>query len=324
VEPDHKEHHFPQGSARLVPLADPQSLAPPPGRVATAQRRLGQGAGIASQSSLTACNADLPIPARRRRESALQPATDTTELVVLGTSWCAFLILFEATAAAHYDGIRHSLMILPGLALLIAAGTQEICRFAQRFDNKTGTHPGRSVAIALVIVGLGHVLNLGTVAWLHPYQDAYLNLPTRVLVPDPPENYIELEYWGAAYKEGSEWLNANAEPEAQVFVVGDHIARHYLNHPVLALDQGNFLDPGPPPKYLMYITRVAYLGAQFDYVENNLKPVYAITRGRATLLKIYKNIPNATGDETLCKCQSLYAQPVRSGGFVSNLSRNKQ
>jgi hypothetical protein len=129
-----------------------------------------------------------------------------------------------------------------------------------------------------------------SLAAIHPYQDAYLNEVTNELLPGPAEEYLEVEYWGFPYKEGAQWIDAHAEPDARVFLLWSAQANFHLAKPGLSPAEANFNDPSVPG-YLMIITRRAFYNEFTDDVERRYPEAFAVRRQRATLLRIFKNQP---------------------------------
>lgn len=95
-----------------------------------------------------------------------------------------------------YDGIRHVLFILPGLALLAGLGADYL--FLQVRKYLGGVH----AALAIFIVLFMGAISLFT---MHPYQISYFN----ALAGDPGTIHTryETDYWVCSYKEGAEWIN---------------------------------------------------------------------------------------------------------------------
>jgi hypothetical protein len=141
-------------------------------------------------------------------------------------------------------------------------------------------------AVIAVAVGLG----CWDSARMHPYQSAYLNPIASALGAERTDEWLEVEYWGHAFKEGAEWLNENAEPDAVVYVpFGDQVATHYLTRaPESQLTAAQFVDPSRP-RYLMFITRRALYKRIMHHAEAQWEPVFEIRRQDATLLRIYRN-----------------------------------
>jgi hypothetical protein len=141
--------------------------------------------------------------------------------------------------------------------------------------------------------GLLGLLGLA-VAWegarLHPYESAYLN-PIAVLSAGPrTEQWLEGGHWGSALKEGSEWLQINAEPDAVIYApLFGQLARLYLGKRMsVSYSAAEFLDASRP-RYLMLVTRRAFYSRAMLRIEASREPIFTIRRQRSTLLEIYRN-----------------------------------
>ncbi len=108
-------------------------------------------------------------------------------------------ILYSAlTSPPEFDGIRHFLFVLPGLAVLAALSLAEVLR-----------RGGRWLRISVITVFIGSLLLTGVdMVRLHPYQYIFFNRLFAGGLKTASRSY-ETDYWGASYKEGVEWLVAH-------------------------------------------------------------------------------------------------------------------
>jgi 4-amino-4-deoxy-L-arabinose transferase-like glycosyltransferase len=223
----------------------------------------------------------------RAERTAASPRSAAT----LGWLWCAILVAAETHAPMRYDGIRHLLMIVPGFCLLAGVGLDAILGWiektplAKRAKNWRYIGAMTCAAAAFSCVGV-------QIVRIHPYQNAYLNEVTNAWLAGNAEDVFEVEYWQQSYKEGSEWLNAHAEPDAEIYVAfAQNCADHYLNRKSRALD-GNSLalyKDRSRARYLMLITRKAMFDEPIRFVECTYEPIFTIRRQKGTLLKVYSN-----------------------------------
>ncbi len=115
-----------------------------------------------------------------------------------------------------YNGLRHFLFLLPLVSTLGAL------TFVELLQKRTG--------FAKIIVG-GVVLNLiivvGQLKVLHPYQYIYFNEWAKT--PSWAQANFEYEYWGASYKEATQWLNRNTtdNQEQTVYTCANSYAVEY-------------------------------------------------------------------------------------------------
>jgi hypothetical protein len=201
-------------------------------------------------------------------------------LAQLALVWIAVQLTADLLAPSHYDGVRHLLPILPPLAALAGLGAHRVWERTRLAPRPLRLALGSVLAMAVAALALDLVR-------MHPYHDSYLNGIARRIWAEQPERILELDTWGAAYKEGAEWLVANAEPSAVVIVpVGPQCARPHLEGrmPVFAGPRG----VPNRPTYLMFVTRVTAYGTLIEYAHANLEPVFTIGRGHATYLEIYR------------------------------------
>lgn len=127
---------------------------------------------------------------------------------------CVILVLlqiffFPAIAilkqSSIYDGMRHFLFILPGIAAISATGLIWIF-------SKISRQTVRLFALALIITSLISIV-LDMVA-LHPYEYVYFNRISGGLAK--AHNRYETDYWGLSMREGMEWINTQAGDNAKV------------------------------------------------------------------------------------------------------------
>jgi hypothetical protein len=202
-------------------------------------------------------------------------------LAQLALVWIAVVLVADLLAPSHYDGVRHLLPILPPMAALAGLGTHAVWERILRLPRSLRLPLRFALAAAVAALALDLVR-------MHPYHDSYLNGVARRIWTDEPELSLELDTWGAAYKEAAEWLLENAEPNPVVIVpIGPHCARPYLEGRMLVY-AGVPRDMAHRPTYLMFVTRAAAYGELIAYAKANLDPIFSIGRGRATYLEIYR------------------------------------
>lgn len=213
----------------------------------------------------------------------------------LGFLWVAILLVADQLAPVHYDGFRHLLVVLPGLAMLVAGGAEFAGEALQRFCTDWRSRV-TSAAFRWGAVAACGVLTVLEIASVHPYETAYLNPVANAIGGPHTEQWLEVEYWGNAYKEGAEWINRHTEKNAVVFFPlgggrrpGEDIRRYYLDRPVVPGGSLAAFRNTSHPCYLMFITREAWYGALIRGVRKAYEPVYTIRRQKATLLEIYRN-----------------------------------
>jgi len=119
-------------------------------------------------------------------------------LMIFGVQvWVFFPVLyFVAFTPNVYDGIRHVLFILPGLALLAGLGADYLFQWMRKYIRET---LAAIVTITVLISGIGSLF------MMHPYQMCYFNALAGE--SETLHNRYETDYWVSSYKEGAEWIN---------------------------------------------------------------------------------------------------------------------
>lgn len=194
-------------------------------------------------------------------------------LSILSFSWFAIpLLIYQIPNIVRYDGIRHYLDIMPAIALFAGIGINFIV-------SKVST-----ILYKIILSVLAAYL-IFQVAIVFPYGDAYFNEVIQTFYPQNIDEHFEIEYWGEAYREASNWLNQNATQNAIICVpVADHILQFYPRRPDI------YYACAKNSNYLVFITRWTYLPKDLEtyFPISKLSPVYTINRLNSDLLRIYK------------------------------------
>jgi hypothetical protein len=207
---------------------------------------------------------------------------------ILGWLWWLVPVAAEMRAPMRYDGVRHLLMATPGFCLTAGVGLSSAFDLIAALARSTRARRLAGAAVALAIFG-GVGVEL---IQAHPYENAYLNEATNAVLPGPAEDLFEVEYWCQTYQEGARWLNANAEPDARIYVGLDPAcAEPYLTKPPQDMNTDTLaaFDSRTPSAYFMVMTRRAMYNQAIDRVRRGYEPVFRIRRQRGTLLEIYSN-----------------------------------
>jgi hypothetical protein len=144
-----------------------------------------------------------------------------------------------------YDGIRHFLFILPGIAAVAASG---LIWLYQKIVDKQ---------VRLFLVAIGCVFAMQVVfdmIALHPYEYVYFNRESGGLTS--ANNRYETDYWGLSLREATEWLNQNAEPGSKA-VVGGPIwgARIFADPSFKMIQFADYNANFPKPYYFLAIPK---------------------------------------------------------------------
>lgn len=120
--------------------------------------------------------------------------------IIFGTALIVNLFLYLLLNPVIYNGLRHFLFLLPIAAFFAALGFIEVFKIKKY----------RYYYLVLNVILL--VFVLFQLVKLHPYEYIYFN-PLFTNLKSNPQNY-EIEYWGASYKEGVDWLLANVKKDS--------------------------------------------------------------------------------------------------------------
>ena len=197
-------------------------------------------------------------------------------------TWALIPCLVQsASDAPMYDGIRHYLTSLPPLAALAGLG---MAWAGQRAAALWPARPALGGTLyALTLAACFGDLLLSSVR-LHPYQVVFYN----ALAGGPGGAYgrFDLDYWGFSYKEAGAWIARHAPRSSVIFVpytvfqFPHNMDRHTTTS-----------DPGVNWDYKVTLVRgmLRELDREDDYLYPALSPVYSVTAGGATLLRIFDN-----------------------------------
>ncbi len=186
--------------------------------------------------------------------------------------WIFFPLMFSMKPGlVRYDGIRQFFFILPAIAVVSALGLSQLHdKLIRRSNNRfAGT-----IFLGLVFMSLG-----SQVLTLHPFEGSYRSEILQLLYKQDLDETFQIEYWGATYKQGMEWLRDNADPDPVICVPTAGILVTWY-----AWRDDFTFECSPESDYVMFFTR--YTEAE-EYRE--LKdPVFSIQRMKSTLLLVYK------------------------------------
>jgi hypothetical protein len=131
---------------------------------------------------------------------------------------CALLLWFQilfiplvaiVKNSPMYDGMRHFLFTLPGIAVISATA------FIWIYQKLSKTSFKIMAATFLTVVYAAIAFDMAS---LHPYEYTYINRVSGGLAR--VHNRYDTEFWGLSLREGMEWLNKNAKSGTTVLVGG--------------------------------------------------------------------------------------------------------
>ncbi len=186
--------------------------------------------------------------------------------------WVFFPLLFSMKPGlVRYDGIRQFFFLIPAASVIAAYGIGAASDFL-----KPRLRGALSLALALVIL----VADLAyEVALVHPYEGSYRSEAVRSLYPSGMDHVFQVEYWGATYRQGMQWLIQHAEANPVICVPTAGILVEWY-----PWREDFTFDCSKDTNYVMFFTRYSEAGEFAKLTE----PVFRIDRMGARLLNIYK------------------------------------
>lgn len=119
-------------------------------------------------------------------------------------------------AMRYFNIIRHSLEVIPVLALLVGAGASTLLEHAMRRCRGRGA---MRFAVGSLLGAALAAPQVVTMVRIHPYQTTYFNTFAGGLGARQRQNHLDAnDYWCQSYREGLRWINANADPGALLLV----------------------------------------------------------------------------------------------------------
>jgi 4-amino-4-deoxy-L-arabinose transferase-like glycosyltransferase len=206
--------------------------------------------------------------------------------------WCLLpVVRISLPGMVNFDGIRHFVEFLPAACILAGLGMQTLIGW---IGEKGALH--RTIAAAALVVWLG-VFTFMTWQVYGPFQHTYFNRLSGGL-GNAAAKFGQAEatdYWGATYRQGMQWLSANAAPGAKIYVPAarwlvELPAPLWLRSDLTLLIEDITPDPETVnmPIYVLYITRPESENEITQYCEEKLEPAYQISTDGVVLLKIYR------------------------------------
>lgn len=188
--------------------------------------------------------------------------------------WILFpLLLSMKPGLVRYDGMRQFFFCLPAIVILAAYGFDACLRFVERSVRKPFL--GFCLVFLLVFLSL-----FREVALLHPFEGSYRNELVRLFIPSDLDHTFQIEYWGATYKQGIDWLLKNADYRPVICVPTAGILTTWY-----VWREDFTFECSEKSTTIMFFTRYSEAG---QYALLPMEPVFTIERMDSLLLKIYK------------------------------------
>lgn len=188
------------------------------------------------------------------------------------TFWIVFpLLVSMKPGLVRYDGMRQFFFVLPAIVTVAAIGLNQLLAVLHQRARKKHA---QAVFMALVFLSL-----FSQLMTVHPYEGSYRNEVVRAMYPSHLDQSFQIEYWGASYKEGVEWLIDHAKPNAVICVPTAGILVTWY-----PWREDFTFDCNSTSTYVMFFTRYTDARAYQHLTD----PVFAIRRMDSDLLKIYQ------------------------------------
>ena len=164
---------------------------------------------------------------------------------------CAILVLFQilfmplvaiVKQSPMYDGMRHFLFTLPGIAIISATAFIWIYQKLSKTSFKI---------IAATFIAVVYAAIAFDMVALHPYQYIYVNRLSGGL--EKVRDRYDTEYWGLSLREGMEWINENAIPGSTVLVGGFIYSAQLFAEPSMKVMGYNESTAAETPKPYYYL-----------------------------------------------------------------------
>ncbi len=168
--------------------------------------------------------------------------------------------------AVKYNDIRHVFIAVPPLMIYAGWGLKTLFT---RLGRNGALATGAALALYFFI----------QIRAIHPFEGDYFNEIFRAFMPARIERSFDFPSWMASYRQGIEWLNANARPDALVYVPHRiSVARTYDVRADIRLTDA------VPADYLM----IAGLGWEYGPWCDQAEPLFEIRRYNSRVLGIYE------------------------------------
>jgi hypothetical protein len=196
---------------------------------------------------------------------------------------------------ANFDGIRHFLEFLPAAALIAGVGVDQTARWIERGQWAPGGLV-RGLVVGLLVLNLIQA-NLA----FYPYLHIYYNQLTGGL-HGARDGFLGSEasdYWASSYRQGMEWLSANAPENSHVAALiapwiveisGPVLLRPDIQPVVGSLPDFSIMKASKAPYYLMFILR-GIEGESADeiaYTKKRGALEYELSVDQVPILQIYR------------------------------------
>lgn len=185
------------------------------------------------------------------------------------------LLLSLKPGLVRYDGMRQFFFVAPAIIILAAVGLQHIIDKITLLGSAF-KHIVPAASVCVVVLWL-----LTEIARVHPYEGSYVSEMGRIALQPDIGSEIELELWGSPLREGVDWINANAQPNAVVCVpTAPVLLRWYTHRADITFGCTE------STTHVMYFVRESEL--KEGLVANLPAPSFTVARYGSDLLRVHK------------------------------------
>jgi hypothetical protein len=230
-----------------------------------------------------------------------------TSVWMLLLVWFSFpLLRASLPGTVNFDGIRHYLEFVPAAAMIAGVG---IYWLVERAANSSAwaflarkmriNGWPRALAPALLAAALAAANMLSTYSLYFPYLHIYYNGLVGGLAGAQRANIAgeEVDYWGASYRGGMEWVRKNAAPDAQVYATPANWLLE-ISAPIFLradtsvipapLPDFKRLEADPKPTYLFFLLTESNSQDELAYCRQHYPLVYQAAVNTVPILEIYQ------------------------------------
>lgn len=204
-----------------------------------------------------------------------------------------FLIpIFRVSAPGTniYGGVRQIMEYIPAMALLAGLGALLIKRWWEKF-----TLSKKLPALILPVILLGLFIPITqTLIKIHPNENAYFNFLIGGLSGAKEKEIVAWgNTFGAAYRQGVDWINKNAEPNSNVvlaFGITPDIPHLFFRNDLTFQNRNRsgYLRQGEYA--ISLIIQGSDKRSYYDmYLDRFIEPVYSADVDGVSVLKVWKN-----------------------------------
>jgi hypothetical protein len=230
------------------------------------------------------------------------------ELNIFLLLWCILPVIRVALPkTTDFDGVRHYLEYAVPLGIIVGNGfifsLRRIMGYLSAKTTKQTVTFTTAFIMAILPLQWAFVLLM-----THPFEIAYYNFIVGGTKGAQQKWEDATDYWGAGYRQGTNWLNDHAEKDAVIIIpicawtvwatqsmwMRDDLILATMGEKLTEQDQvevAKYFLSHKNPIYIMYITRRSWYPSIIKAVEEIAIPIHQFTIDGAPIIKIFKVDP---------------------------------